>query len=45
MVSGALDGCPVVGDDSMDCAVRTVMRVDTPVVPVPVTVSLLVCSP
>ena len=45
VVSGALDDGPVVGDDSMDCTVRSVMRVDTPVAPVPVKVFLLVCSP
>ena len=45
VVSGSLDDGPVVGDDSVASAVRSVMRVDTPVAPVPVTVSLLVCSP
>ena len=45
VVSGALDNGPVVGDDSTNCAVCSVRPVDTPVVPVPITISLLVCSP
>ena len=45
VVSGALEDGPVVGEDLMDCTVFSVMLVDKPGVPVPVTVSLLVCSP
>ncbi|KAM7317526.1 hypothetical protein ACRRTK_023828 [Alexandromys fortis] len=44
VVSGALDDGPVVGEDSVASAVLSVMPVDTPVVPVSLTVSLLVCS-
>ena len=45
VVSGPLDDSPGVFDDLMACAVCSVMPVDTPTVPVPITVRVLVCGP